>query len=632
MPVGEKHKLRFGPFQLDTQFGQVSKDGIVLKLQGQPVQILEILLEKPGELVTREELRQRLWPSDTFVDFDHSLNTGIKKLRQALSDEADTPRYIQTLPKRGYRFIAPVDGSRAPVAEPEQPVPVLRTAVAAPAKRSYAKTAGLTLGMVALAAVIVLIILAVGHWRDRLTGRTTAPPRIESLAVLPLANLSGDPQQDYFADSMTDALISQVGQVGSLRVISRTSVMQYKGTQKPLPQIARELNVDALVEGSVLRSGDRIRVTAQLIGAVPERHLWARSYDRDLRDVLTLESEVARDIAEKVNAKVTPGVQARLSRARPVNPEAHELFLKGVAVFSSDAKGLKKAREYFQQAIQKDPNFAQPYLGVAWTYFTLEDSNQMASNEAVPIAEQYARKALEVDDSLADAHAALAASLEVGDWNWSGAEAEFKRAFEVNPNSDSAHGEYSLYLLFMGRMEEAIAEAKRDQELSPGLPGPYNRLGFAYYFDRRYDEALAQFKTADEKAPNCCKAWHSLMRGWVYREKGMYKESFVELQKWNMPVSRLGHLGNAYARAGKKAEARKAIQDLLEFTKQGLGTWEVALVYAGLGEKDQAFDWLERAYKTHDKGMCYLKIDPPLDPLRSDPRYQDLVRRMNFPQ
>ena len=632
MPVGEKHKLRFGPFQLDTQFGQVSKDGIVLKLQGQPVQILEILLEKPGELVTREELRQRLWASDTFVDFDHSLNTGIKKLRQALSDEADTPRYIQTLPKRGYRFIAPVDGSRAPVAEPEQPVPVLRTAVAAPAKRSYAKTAGLTLGMVGLAAVIVLIILGVGHWRDRLTGRTTAPPRIESLAVLPLANLSGDPQQDYFADSMTDALISQVGQVGSLRVISRTSVMQYKGTQKPLPQIARELNVDALVEGSVLRSGDRVRVTAQLIGAVPERHLWVRSYDRDPRDVLTLESEVARDIAEEVNAKVAPDVQARLSRARPVNPEAHELFLKGDAVFSLDAKSLKKAREYFQQAIQKDPNFAQPYLGVAYTYLMLGDYNQVASNQAYPIAEQYARKALEVDDSLEDAHVALAISLQSGDWNWSGAEAELKRAFEVNPNSAGAHGAYSVHLVFMGRMDEAIAEAKRGQELSPGLPGPYNDLGWAYYFDRRYDEALAQFKTAEEKAPNCCKVWHSQMRGWVYREKGMYKESFVELQNLNLPVIRLGHIGNAYARAGKKAEAQKAIQQLLEFTKQGLGTWELALVYAGLGEKDQAFEWLERAYKAHDKGMCYLKIDPPLDPLRSDPRFQQLLRRMNFPQ
>ena len=588
-----------------------------------------MLLERPGQTVTREELRQKLWPADTFVDFDHSLNSSINKLREVLGDHSDNPRFIETLHRRGYRFLAPVDGARARVEEPVQAVPVVETAVPSNAKWPYGKVVGVGLAiLVSLAAL--LIAFNVGHWSDQLLGRTTTPPRIESLAVLPLKNLSGDPQQDYFADGMTDALISEVGQIGSLRVISHTSVMQYKGTQKPLPQIARELNVDALVEGSVLRSGALVRVTAQLIGAVPERHLWARSYDRDLRDVLTLESEVARSIAEEVKAKVTPDVQARLARARTVNPAAHELFLKGAdwqRRSYGDVPALKKALEYYQQASQKDPTFAQAYLGMAQTYNSLGDGNFMASSQAFPRAKAYARKALELDDGLAEAHVALAFSLELGDWNWSATDREYKRALEVNPNSWGAHSNYAVELAFMGRNEEAIAEGKRCQELSPALPGPYYRLGWLYYFARRYDEAIAQFKKEEEIDPRA----HSPHVGWVYREKGMYKEAFEELQQFPGVIS-LGHLGNAYARAGKKAEAHKAIQELLEFTKQGLGTWELALVYAGLGERDKAFEWLERAYKTHDKGMCWLKIEPALDPLRSDLRFQQLLRRMNFPQ
>ena len=586
--------IRFGPFEVSPDSGELRKNATRLKL---------------------------------FGDFEHGLNAAVKRLCETLGDSANQPVYIETIPRRGYRFIATVDVG------PQLPSPSV------PSEVEVAVVEGTNSGvrsrvrrMIWLAAVlaplltgVLLIGTNVGGWRDRLL-RQGPKPEIRALAVLPLVNLSGDPQQEYFADSMTDALISQVGQVGSLRVISRTSVMQYKGTQKPLPQIARELNVDALVEGSVLRSGDRVRVTAQLIGAVPERHLWARSYDRDLRDVLTLESEVARAITEELDAKVTPDVQARLSRTRMVTPEAHELFLKGV--FSSDPK---KALEYYEKAIQKDPNFAQPYVGSSWTYIGLGQLNQMGSNHAFPKAKDYVRKALELDDSLDEAHIALAESLTEGDWNWSDAEIEFKRAFEINPNSAAAHSGYAWHLMFVGRMEEAFAEAKRYQELSPRLTGPYTLLAYLHYFrDRDYDEALAQLRKAEEVNPNCCGYISSLIRGWVYREKGMYKEAFVEFQKVP-PVWRLGHLGNAYARAGKKDEARKAVQELMEYTKQGLGTWEVALVYAGLGEKDQAFEWLERAYKAHDKGMCYLKIDPPLDPLRSDPRFQDLLRRMNFP-
>jgi TolB-like protein/Tfp pilus assembly protein PilF/predicted Ser/Thr protein kinase len=507
--------------------------------------------------------------------------------------------------------------------------------VSPPAKTAAMRTSPLQrlalAGLALIAVVAVLAALNVAGLRDRLLTavgvRPAAPaPKIESIAVLPLANLSGDPAQEYFVDGMTEALIAELGQIGSLRVISRTSVMQYKGAKRPLPQIARELNVDALIEGSVLRSGDRVRITAQLIGAVPERHLWARSYERDLRDVLSLQSEVARAIADEVKAKVTPEVQARLASARPVDPEAHELYLKGSDWRRRDHP--KEALEYFQQAIQKDPNFARGYLGIAQVYGDLGINVELASVEAFSKEKAFARQALELDDGLAEAHVALAVALWQGDWDWSGAEREIERALELNPNSDGAHSTYSSYLSLLGRHQEAIAEATRVVEISPFLGDSYDNLGSSYYLARRYDDALAQYQRALQVQPNYDPYMES---GYAYREKGMSKEAIAEFLKEPDGVVRFGHLGNAYARATQKVEAQKLLQKLIELSKQKLGTYEVALIYAGLGEKDRAFEWLERAYKVHDKGMCFLKVDPPLDPLRPDPRFQDLLRRMNFP-
>jgi len=490
-----------------------------------------------------------------------------------------------------------------------------------------------------VAAVAVLVALNVAGLRDRMAAIVGArpsahpvgpTPRIESLAVLPLENLSGDPNQEYFSDGMTEALIAELGQIGSLRVISRTSVMQYKGVKRPLPQIAKELNVDAVIEGSVLRSADRVRITAQLIGAVPERHLWARNYERDLRDVLSLQSEVARAIADEVKAKVGPDVQARLARARPVDPEAHELYLKGSDWLSRDDP--KKALEYFQQATQKDPNFARAYLGIAQVYGYFGDLVELASVEAFTKQKAYARKALELDGSLDEAHAALAMALWQGDWDWSGTERELKRALEINPNSASAHGMYSRFLSLLDRPEEAIAEGRRTLEINPGVPGSYATFGDVYYFGRRYDEALVEYQRGNSllASPG---PWTHLNPGGVYRQKGMYKEAIAELLQVPDGPIKFGHLANAYARAGKRAEAQEMIRKLKERAqKDKVGTYEVALVYAGLGEKDQAFEWLERAYQVRDKGMCFLKVDPLFDPLRSDPRFQDLLRRMNFPQ
>jgi TolB-like protein/Tfp pilus assembly protein PilF len=507
-------------------------------------------------------------------------------------------------------------------------VPALGRPRGAPLQRGWIVAAT---GGVVLAVLAVLFALNVAGLRDRLLGRAAPSlPKIESIAVLPLANLSGDPAQEYFADGMTDALITDLGKISGLRVISRTSVMRYKGTKKPLPQIARELNVDAIVEGTVERSENRVRITANLLHAPTDRHLWAETYERDLRDVLTLQSEVARAIASEIQIKVTPNEQIRMASARPVDPEAHDLYLKGDYSLHHDDpyKGL----EYFQQAIQKDPSFARGYVGLAWSYSRLGAGVLLPSVEAYAKEKAYARQALELDDSLAEAHAALAEALYAGDWDWAGAEREFQRALELNPNSDGAHDAYGTYLSIVGRAQEAIGHGRRALEINPASAVQYARLGVKYFYNRQYDQTLQLCQRIAEVDPNERMWWTP---GVAYREKGMYKEAIAAFLSAREPFLDsplvLGHLGNAYARAGHKAEAQKLLQKLIQLSKQNMGTWEVALIYAGLEDKDRAFEWLERAYKVHDKGMLFLKIDPPLDPLRSDPRYQDLLRRMNFP-
>ena len=623
--------LRFGAFELDAKNGDLRRDGVPVKLPPQPFKVLVLLATRPGQLVTREEIQHQVWSGETFVDFELGLNYCLNQIRTALGDHARTPRYIETVPRRGYRFIAPV----TPVSPPAVGAGLARPreGKALPYKYVVLAAGGI------IAVLVVLFALNVASLRDRLltavgAGLRPAPgqvadlplPKIRSIAVLPFENLSRDPEQEYFSDGMTEALISEVGQIGALRVISRTSVMTYKGAKKPLPQIARELNVDAVIEGTVLRSGDRVRVTANLLHARTDRHLWAESYEREMRDVLALQGELAQAIAREVRVKLTPHEQSRLARGRPVNPEALELYLKGSD--SLERGDRKRSLEYFQQAVQKDPSFARAYVGIAGVYSNLGDAEELASVEAYSKEKAFARKALELDDNLDSAHARLAKALIAGDWDWLGGEREIKRALEINPNSAGAHNMYSGYLYLMDRPEEAIAESRRALEISPNLAGPYVGLGHAYYFGRRYDEALAQYQKALQLNPNA--NMHSGL-GMAYREKGMYKEAIAEfLQMPDNPV-KFGHLGNTYARAGQRAEAQKGLQKLIELSKHKRGTHAVAVVYAGLGEKDRALEWLEKAYKVHDKGMCYLKVDPPLDPLRSDPRFQDLLRRMNFP-
>jgi TolB-like protein/Tfp pilus assembly protein PilF len=489
-------------------------------------------------------------------------------------------------------------------------------------------------GMAAILMVASAFVWNVEGFRDRLLGRASAPsaPRIESLAVLPLANLSGDPQQEYFADGMTEELTTSLAQVSALRVISRTSVLQYKGTKKPLPQIARELNVDAVVEGSVLRAGDRVRITAQLIRAAADEHLWAQSYDRSLGDVLGLQSEVARDIAQEVKAKLTPQEQTRLTQARAVDSEVHDLYLKGRYHLSqATEKEIRSGLQYFQQAVDKDPNFAPGYVGVAASYASLS-TNYMAPRQVMPQARAAALKALELDENLAEAHAWLGFVSTNFDWDAQAAERELRRAVEMNPSSADAHRAYASYLSAAGRHEQAIAEARRAQELDPLANPSWEGLCWLLIMARQYDSALTECQKAMERVPDFGFAHGSL--GLAYAEKGRFSEAVAEAQRGarldDSPVM-LALLAQVQALAGQRREALTVLDDLKRLTKRRyVCSYEVAAAYVALGDKEEAFRWFDKGVEDRSDCMVTLAVDPRLDSIRSDPRYGALVRRVGF--
>ena len=470
------------------------------------------------------------------------------------------------------------------------------------------------------AVVLAALIGGALYWR---LGRMN-PREIRSIAVLPLENLTGDPAQEYFADGMTDALITDLAQIGSLHVISRISAMRFKGAQKPLPEIAKELNVDAVVVGSVVRSKDRARINVQLIQAASDQHIWAGSYDRDLRDILVLQGEVARAIGDEISIKLTPQDQARLAKARPVDPEAHSAYLQGRYQLNRRAEGnVRTALGYFQQAIEKDPNYAMGYVGLAEAYYLLFDYPKMRAA---------ATKALEMDDTLADAHASLGLVRTVYDWDWPGAEKEFRRAIDLNPGSGSARHYYAHYLMAMGRVDESLAQSKRYQELDPLNPLATEHLAFHYHYARQYDQALGQLQRLIAMAPDL--ALGHLRLGLTYEQKGGFEEAIKEFQKavsLSQGGTGLPELGHGYAASGKKSEALKVLEKLRSQTPRN--SYGIALLYAGLRESDQAFAWLERAYDERSNfSFMTLKVEPRLDPLRSEPRFQDLLRRVGLPQ
>src|SRR6266496_4463659 len=633
--------LRFGTYEVDPDSGELRKSGIRIRVQQQPFKLLEILLKHPGEVVTREDLRARIWPDESFGDFDQAVNVAIAKLRGALGDSADNPRYIETLPRRGYRFIADVAvGNRAidkmefvhagASSGKEDRAPLEVAGKAAP-KRLPWQHAWKTLG---LALVLLILIVWIFRWRSRPPGNILSSSSVRSLAVLPLENLSSN-SEDYFADGMTDELITDLAQISALRVISRTSVMPYKGARRPLPEIARELNVDAVVEGTVLRSGEQVRITAQLIQTPADRHLWAESYEGDLHDTLALQKKVARAIAEHIRIELTPKEQAVLKNAKVVNPEAYEAYLKGRYFWNKrTADGLKAALAYFNQAIEEDPKYAQAYSGLADTYALLGDWQYavMTPKEALPKAKVAAIKSLELDSGQGEAHNSLAFVLDGFDWNLEAGGKEFQRAIELSPSYATAHHWYAWHLSLLGRYDEAIGEMRRAEELDPLSLIINADLAELLVLAHSYDEAIRQSRKTIEMDANFALAHNQLAQ--AYLGKHMYDEAIAELQKavqlsGGSPTC-VANLARAFAASGKRSEAVKLLGELK--TRSGPGhanTSEIAMVYASLGDKDQAMNWLEKGYE--DRFNPGVLLRPAFDPLRSDPRFQDLVHRIGLP-
>lgn len=607
---------RFGVFEFDAHLGELRKQGMKLKLQGQPLDILAMLLERPGEVVTREDLEKKLWASDTFVDFDHSLNAAIKRLRDALDDSAETPRYIETLARRGYRFITPVEAVGQAAASRR----------GALIRRWPLMAVG---GFLALLAILVGLNL-VGV-RERLRRSGPHPERIESLAVLPLQNLSGDTAQDYFADGMTEELTTDLAQISSLRVVSRSSTADYKGTKKPLPQIAKELNVDGIVEGSVQRSGDSVRVTAQLLYGPTDQHLWAQSYERPMSDVLVLQDEIARTISKEVGGKLNPVYPVRTFSHRQINPEAYELYLRGSSYF--DAFDLNKSVDYLNQAIKLDPNYAPIYAKMADAYYFLGFFNLLAPNVAFPRMKDAAQTALAKDETLAEAHGALALVKLHFDWDFPGAEKEFKRALELNPSDADIRHDYSHFLMAMGRFDESTAESARAVELNPMDIGLTACLCWHRYSAHQYGQSAAQAQKAIQSAPDLF--WTHIILGWDYEQEKKYDEAISEFQK-GVKLSggmtfALAALGHAYAIAGKKQETQETLVKLKDLGEHGyVSAFDMGVIYAGTGDKEKAFEWLEKAFQERSLFLIYSRWEPRLDPLRSDPRFSSLLRRMSL--
>jgi len=613
-------EIQSGKLRLDLSRYELSRDGQPVKLERQPMELLIFLVQRKGQLVTRHDIVEKLWGRDVFVD-DGSVNAAVFKVRSALKDDPENPKFLETVVGKGYRFIGDVEIISTPVGQHEAAVQQGFPSVAQPGSLRTVTTSILA----ALSVLALLYVSNVGRWRERLPGRATPGP-IQSLAVLPLENLSHDAEQDYLADGMTEELITTLSKIGALRVISRMSVMRFKGTRQPLPEIARELNVDALVEGSILRFGNRVRITAQLIQAHQEKQLWAEIYNRDLRDVLALQNEVAGAIAKQVKAQITPAEAARLATARQVDPEVYQLYVQGL--YYSDKgteQSARESREYFQKVIEKDPGYALAWASLAHAYNRVEDYAH---------AEESARKAIALDETIGEGHSTLAFATWNNDLNWAVAQEEFKRAVELDPNDSLVHHGYAVYLSALRRHDEACAEMQRALELDPLAPLTNANLGSIYWSSHDFDRAIQQLKKALEIDPNFPDA--HLYLGMVYESLESYDQALAEFEKYRRlgnPPEAAAEIAHLYALRGRRAEALKLLYDLKARHQAGdMPSYDIALVYVGLGDKDHAFQWLQNSYAEHASDLLQINDDLRFDALRPDPRFQNLLRSVNYPQ
>jgi TolB-like protein/DNA-binding winged helix-turn-helix (wHTH) protein/Tfp pilus assembly protein PilF len=626
----QSRTVRFGLFELDVRSGELRKNGVKIKLQDQPFRVLTTLLQHANEVVTREELRRQLWPEDTFVDFDHSLNASIKRLRDALGESAERPVFIETLARRGYRFIAPVKVHPMPEAVEAH---ALQPAITIP---TMGRRHFWTMGGIAVATMVLLAGLT---WERFGRQKSEAGESgIASLVVLPLENLSKDPEQEYFSDGMTDALITQLSKTGALRVTSRTSAMRYKGTKKSLPEIAKELNVDVVIEGSVMRSGNRVRIAAQLVRARTDQHVWAETYERDLGDVFRLQSEVAQAVAQQVRLQLTPEQQTRLRSEPVVNSEAYEAYLKGnfYRYATGTQAALRQSKAYYEEAVRKDPEFALAYAGLAECYLDLGAFRLVPPQEAYRHGSEAVHKALQLDQALSEAHTSLGYLDWQYDWDWQAAEKELRYAVDLNPNYIEGHETLVWYFGWSGRPGEALAEVEKIRQLDPAYPFIFLDESGIYYHQRDYKSLVEVGQKSVGANPSGWSNHYLLAVG--YEGSGRpaqavpeYQQA-VELSQGDSDAA--AGLAHAYATMGRMAEAEKILGELQRQSKVSyVSPYMMAAIYSGLGQREKAFEFLEKAYDERSPDVAYfLRADLRMDTLRADPRFRDLMHRIGLPQ
>ena len=652
---GAETTVRFAGFELNLQTGELRQDGVAIRLQPQPTLILALLASRPGSLVTREEIQQRIWGAETFVDFDAGLNSAIRQIRHALQDNTEAPRFIETVPRRGYRFLARLekipakieDNGSGPAVQPfvapdhsdanehvgaglAAAVPALLVPAIKPQLR-WRPTWAFAVGGTVLAALLVVAI-----WFTLFRGR--GGEAIDSVAVLPFVNTSSDPDTEYLSDGITETLIRQLSQIPRLKVMARNTVFRYKGSHIDPQKAGRELNVRAVLTGRVLQRGETLTISMELMDVRDGSQLWGGRYNRKLTDIVAVQEDIAHEVTGKLRLRMAGEEEKRLVAHVTENAEAYQLYLKGRYYWNKRTPdGIQKAIESFQQAIVKDPNYALAYAGLADCYHV--PANPLPPREKMPLAKAATMKALQLDDTLVEAHTSLARVLAVYDWDWPAAEKEFKRAIELNPRYAPARQWYGGYLSATGRFQEADAEKKQALELEPLSLVINFEVGLAFYFSRNYDQAIDQFQKTLELDANFPPP-HVLLAA-AYEQKGMFAEAITAFQRAITVTPQRGlakaqaiaGLAHVYAVSGRNIGARKILAELQRLSEHSyVPATDMALVYAGLGDKDNAFAWLDKAYEEHSFALNNLKVEPRFDLLHSDPRFADLLRRIGLAQ